>query len=501
MNAPVFAQIALRFAALEAEAAVLARSCARARSACDRCAHGGSTAPRRLVSVRARRRPARCASGTGSPARGGAKFDACLKSATSALHPGEPQQAPRPAAGQRDASALARIGGTRFESACPHDESPRAAVASAACAARTGRQPRQSRRMLPMQRIERRAPPRAVAFQATVDGRLCVADYRLSNGVMHMTHTAVPARVAKARHRRGDRAGGARARALAASCVSIRCAATWPATCSATPRRRICAREPRPRADDVLAFWFGEPGSPEHGRPLEKWFRKDAPSTEQIAERYGALIESALAGELRAWAREPGLRWRRSSCSISSRAMCFAIRRVPSPATRARSQRRVRSSRAGATKRCCRYSARSPTCRSSMPKTWLRRDEGVQLTCRLAAVAPDMGDALDWARRHQARHRALRPLSASQRGAGSRVDGRRDRVPAAARLALLNAARDRSTARHQRQQLCGVDRLHQVRVEAGLLAAAAIGILAVAGERDQAAAVVPGACAAARPSS
>lgn len=29
-------------------------------------------------------------------------------------------------------------------------------------------------------------------FECTVDGRLCVADYRLANGVMHMTHTEVP---------------------------------------------------------------------------------------------------------------------------------------------------------------------------------------------------------------------------------------------------------------------------------------------------------------------
>jgi uncharacterized protein len=34
--------------------------------------------------------------------------------------------------------------------------------------------------------------PELSRFQATIDGRLCVADYRMSNGVMHMTHTAVP---------------------------------------------------------------------------------------------------------------------------------------------------------------------------------------------------------------------------------------------------------------------------------------------------------------------
>jgi uncharacterized protein len=29
-------------------------------------------------------------------------------------------------------------------------------------------------------------------FECTVDGLLCVADYRLTAGVMHMTHTEVP---------------------------------------------------------------------------------------------------------------------------------------------------------------------------------------------------------------------------------------------------------------------------------------------------------------------
>jgi predicted GNAT family acetyltransferase len=46
--------------------------------------------------------------------------------------------------------------------------------------------------MLPMQGLKVEHDPERSRFQATVDGRLCVADYRLGNGVMHMTHTAVP---------------------------------------------------------------------------------------------------------------------------------------------------------------------------------------------------------------------------------------------------------------------------------------------------------------------
>lgn len=34
--------------------------------------------------------------------------------------------------------------------------------------------------------------PEQQRFECRVDGILCVADYELSNGVMHMTHTEVP---------------------------------------------------------------------------------------------------------------------------------------------------------------------------------------------------------------------------------------------------------------------------------------------------------------------
>ena len=34
--------------------------------------------------------------------------------------------------------------------------------------------------------------PEAGRFEATVEGLRCVADYHLSDGVMHLTHTGVP---------------------------------------------------------------------------------------------------------------------------------------------------------------------------------------------------------------------------------------------------------------------------------------------------------------------
>ena len=54
-------------------------------------------------------------------------------------------------------------------------------------------------------------------------------------------------------------------------------------------------------AQAVLDFWFGAPGSPEHGSKRAVWFRKDAAFDASIAQRFGGLIERALQAELRGW--------------------------------------------------------------------------------------------------------------------------------------------------------------------------------------------------------
>lgn len=54
-------------------------------------------------------------------------------------------------------------------------------------------------------------------------------------------------------------------------------------------------------ARDVLAFWFGD--APFAPRPA--WFTKDAAFDALIRERFGALVEAALRGELDAWQAEP----------------------------------------------------------------------------------------------------------------------------------------------------------------------------------------------------
>lgn len=51
-----------------------------------------------------------------------------------------------------------------------------------------------------------------------------------------------------------------------------------------------------PTATDVLDFWFGVPGSPEHGRRRAEWFRKDAAFDASIRQRFGSVVDAALAG-------------------------------------------------------------------------------------------------------------------------------------------------------------------------------------------------------------
>lgn len=55
-------------------------------------------------------------------------------------------------------------------------------------------------------------------------------------------------------------------------------------------------------ARQVLDFWFGSPDDPQYGKPRNEWFRKDAAFDAQIKQRFGGLIEQALAGELSGWA-------------------------------------------------------------------------------------------------------------------------------------------------------------------------------------------------------
>lgn len=58
-------------------------------------------------------------------------------------------------------------------------------------------------------------------------------------------------------------------------------------------------------AADILAFWFGPRDDAAYGRPRAAWFAKDPAFDTTISDRFGAVLDQASAGELRAW-RETG---------------------------------------------------------------------------------------------------------------------------------------------------------------------------------------------------
>jgi uncharacterized protein (DUF924 family) len=52
---------------------------------------------------------------------------------------------------------------------------------------------------------------------------------------------------------------------------------------------------------DVLDFWFGAPGSESAGKQRRVWFVKSDAFDDQIRQRFGTLIDQAIAGGLRVW--------------------------------------------------------------------------------------------------------------------------------------------------------------------------------------------------------
>ncbi len=59
------------------------------------------------------------------------------------------------------------------------------------------------------------------------------------------------------------------------------------------------------QAQDVLDFWFLPPDNPDYGQARVEWFRKDDGFDAQIRARFGALIDVAIEGGLRAWDATP----------------------------------------------------------------------------------------------------------------------------------------------------------------------------------------------------
>jgi uncharacterized protein (DUF924 family) len=60
-----------------------------------------------------------------------------------------------------------------------------------------------------------------------------------------------------------------------------------------------------PRARDVLDTWFGAPDTDGYGKDQKRWFRRKDAFDAMLRERFGALIEAALARQLDAWRDSP----------------------------------------------------------------------------------------------------------------------------------------------------------------------------------------------------
>ena len=155
-------------------------------------------------------------------------------------------------------------------------------------------------------------------------------------------------------------------------------------------------------AGAVLDFWFGAPGSAEFGSARKAWFSKDAAYDAAIRERFGALVERALRGELEAWADEPrgalahillldqftrnAFRGTPRSFAGDSRALAAATRMVGSRHDE----------------------ALPPFMRGFVylpfehAEGLAMQDEAIRLFGKLVSEAPEHADMLDYAHRHRA---------------------------------------------------------------------------------------------------
>jgi len=145
------------------------------------------------------------------------------------------------------------------------------------------------------------------------------------------------------------------------------------------------------QADDTLDFWFGP-------LPVERpeWFRADPAFDREIAERFGPLIESALAGGLDGWADTP--RGALARLLVLDQFTRNAFRGTPrafagDPLALAGARRMVRQGQDEAL----------PTLQRMfvyLPFEHAEDIEAQREALRLFARDADLGDQAQWARKH-----------------------------------------------------------------------------------------------------
>jgi len=155
-------------------------------------------------------------------------------------------------------------------------------------------------------------------------------------------------------------------------------------------------------ADGVLDFWFGTPGSPEFGTARKAWFVKDAVFDATIRERFGALVERALRGELEAWGDAPR----------SALAQILLLDQLTRNAFRGTARAFAGDARAlAAASRM--VGARQDESLPPFMRGFVylpfehaeglaMQDEAIRLFARLVNEAPEHADMLDYAHRHRA---------------------------------------------------------------------------------------------------
>ena len=265
--------------------------------------------------------------------------------------------------------------------------------------------------------IEIRHLPAKGRFETMVNGARGVAEYRLEDGTMLLTHTEVAPEL-RGRGIAGQLVQAALDHAHAEKlevrplCAYARRylqrqdeqrragAATAPAAGDA--HGRIEAASVAAEARELLDFWFGAPGSPQHGTQRPEWFRKDDAFDASIRARFGTLLERGLRGELAAWA----------GTAQGALAQVVLLDQFTRNAWRGTARAFAGDERALAAAQAMvaarQDDALPPEQRAFVylpfehAESLALQEEALRHFRRLAAAAPDMAESLDYALRHHA---------------------------------------------------------------------------------------------------
>ena len=155
-------------------------------------------------------------------------------------------------------------------------------------------------------------------------------------------------------------------------------------------------------ADAVVDFWFGAPGSPEFGTARKSGFVKDAAFDATIRERFGALVERALRGELATWGDKPRSalaqvllldQFTRNAFRGTARAFAGDARALAA-ASRMVGERQDESLPA--------FMRGFVYLPFEHAEGLAMQDEAIRLFTKLVSEAPEHADMLDYAHRHRA---------------------------------------------------------------------------------------------------